>query len=69
MPETAGEFGEVHAPGHQEHSLCGLAPEAFDSGDHYEPVQFADPGEQVTCTMCREVIDHVRQHFRRYRYA
>ena len=60
---------EVHAPGPQEHSLCGLAPEAFNSGDHYEPVVFASDLQSVTCTHCRAQIDHVRKHFKGYRYA
>lgn len=57
---------EVHGHGPQEHSLCGLAPEAFESGDHDEVVVFAKPGQVVTCTFCRHTIDHVRTHFKGY---
>ena len=57
-----------HAPGQQEHSLCGLAPDAFESGDVDEPVVFAEAGEMVTCKDCRSAIDWARQNFRRYRY-
>lgn len=54
---------EKHANGLQEHSLCGLAFDAFDSGDHEEPVVFAERGEKVTCETCREHIDWVRNNF------
>lgn len=59
---------EVHAPGSLEHSLCGLAPEAFESGDHEEHVVFAQPGDVVTCDSCKREIDHVRGNFDGYVY-
>lgn len=58
---------ERHARGRLEHSLCGLAMDAYESGDHEEPVVFATPGQLVTCSMCRLEIDHVRDSFKRYR--
>lgn len=58
---------EIHAHGPHEHSLCGLAPEAFESGDHDEPVVFAKPNQTVTCASCRLVIDHVRDCFKGYK--
>ena len=57
------------APGPQEHSLCGWAPDAFESGDAEGPVVFAGAGETVTCKGCIAVIRYVRDNFMRYRYA
>jgi hypothetical protein len=65
LPEAA----EVHAHGLQEHSLCGLAPEAFETGDHSCQVVFAQQREQVTCKHCRAAIDYIRANYRGYRYA
>ena len=63
-------MSEVHASGPQEHALCGLSFDAFESGDHKEPVVFAQSGQLVTCVLCRVHIDHVRSFFRRgYRAA
>jgi hypothetical protein len=56
------------APGIQEHSLCGMAFDAFESGDADAPVVFAQPGEQVTCQECLALIRYVRSAFRRNRY-
>lgn len=58
-----------HAPGRQEHSLCGMAFDAYDSGHAEEPIIFAQKGEMVTCDMCKLEIDHVRECFRGFRYA
>lgn len=65
------EFNGLHAQGagNAEYSLCGFAFDAHDSGDSAEPIVFAQAGEQVTCQRCRAQIDHVRNHFRRYRYV
>lgn len=52
-----------------EYSLCGLAFDAHETGDADEPVEFAEAGELVTCVECRDVIDHVRATFKRYRAA
>lgn len=49
-----------------EFTLCGLACDAFESGDADKPVTFAAPGEIVTCKECRDVIYHVKT-FRGYR--
>lgn len=58
---------ELHAQGPQEHALCGLAFDAFDSNDHHEPVAFAKLGETVTCPMCRAHLDHIRLAFNKYK--
>ena len=58
----------LHAEGEQEHSLCGMAFDAYDSGDADEPIVFAKPGEIVTCKHCRAHIDFVRRKYRAYRY-
>jgi len=49
-----------------EFTLCGIAYDAFESGDADEKVTFAKSGERVTCEECREVIDHIRK-FQGYR--
>ena len=69
MDEELDGFMGVHAPGRLEHTLCGFAPEAFESGDSEEPIVFAAPGELITCKTCRAEIDHVRKRFNRYRYT
>lgn len=56
----------VHADGGNEFTLCGLAFDAHDSGDHDEPVIMAAPGQLVNCVECRAVIDYVRT-FKGYR--
>lgn len=62
---------DVHAPGSisGEFMLCGLAFDAFDSGDAEEPVRWTAPRQIVTCEQCRQVLDHVRSQFRGYRYT
>ena len=63
---------ERHAPGvlaGQEFTLCGVAMDAYESGDEDRPVVFAADGEVVTCEDCRSVIEHVRAHFTDVRYA
>lgn len=57
-----------HAEGTGEHSLCGMAFDAFESGDADEPIVFAGDGELVTCADCKSQIDHVRDSFKGYRY-
>lgn len=47
--------------GDGEFTVCGLAYDAYESGDHDEPVLFAGDGEPVTCLMCREVVTEVRR--------
>lgn len=59
---------QLHAEGEQEHSLCGMAFDAFESGDAEEPIVFAKKGEIVTCEECRAHIDYVRKNFIRYIY-
>lgn len=58
-----------HGEGHAEFSLCGLAFDAHESGDHDEPVVFAKPGQLVTCPECRQVLDRIRNEFKGYRVA
>lgn len=69
MDEEMDGFKGVNAPGRLEHTLCGFAPEAFESGDSDEPIVFADVGDQVTCRTCRSEIDFIRRNFSRYRYT
>ena len=46
--------------GGSEHSLCGLAFDAFESGDlEYKPI-FAKSGDKITCAMCRAIIDYCK---------
>lgn len=52
--------------GGYEFTLCGVAFDAFDTGDAEEPVVFAQAGELITCKECRNVIDHARA-FKNYR--
>lgn len=66
---SSNQFGGRHAPGTHEHSLCGIAFDAFDSGDSEEPVVFAEPGQLVTCTACKEHLDHAQKSFKGYRYV
>jgi hypothetical protein len=49
-----------------EFTLCGMAFDAYDSGDADEPIVMAQPRELVTCAECRAVIDYARR-FKGYR--
>lgn len=50
------------APRHgAEFSVCGLAYDAHESGDHEEPVVFAGEGETVTCIECRQTVIEYRK--------
>lgn len=57
-----------HAPGTHEHSLCGMAFDAYESGDSEDPVLFAEPGQLVTCASCKDQLDHARKSFKGYRF-
>jgi len=57
-----------HAEGEQEHSLCGMAFDAFESGDSDEEIVFAKSGDMVTCEDCKRHIDFVMNNFSSYRY-
>ena len=57
--------GDSHTP---EYTLCGLAVDAFESGDHHESIVFAKHRETVTCEDCRRAIDHARRSFKGYRF-
>lgn len=48
-------------PAFSEYTVCGLAYDAHESGDHDEQVLFAEDGEPVTCLKCREVVTEVRR--------
>lgn len=49
-----------------EFTVCGLAFDAYHSGDADHPVVMAEPGEVVTCEACRRTIDFMKT-FKRYR--
>lgn len=51
------------APGPQEFSLCGMAFDAFESGDAEAPIVFAADRKRVTCEHCIAVIGYTRSHF------
>ena len=54
-----------HAHGPMEHSLCGLACDAFGSGDvDYLPF-YAVCTNTVDCEQCRQMIEHVYGGFTR----
>jgi len=58
-------MNEIHADGPGEFALCGLAFDAFDSGDVPEKLVYAQAGEKVTCEICRQFISHVYEAFTR----
>jgi hypothetical protein len=62
------EQAPICAPGVQEHSLCGLAPDAYESGDWDRPVVFAEAGQHVTCEQCRATLTYARKNFSRWVY-
>ena len=49
-----------------EFTVCGIAFDAFASGDVDEETVFAEPGEIVTCPDCQRTIDFMKT-FKRYR--
>lgn len=54
---------EVHAHGPGEHALCGIAFDAFESGDLDEQEIYAEKGRPVTCAMCLQMIEHIHESF------
>lgn len=52
----------ISPSGGAEHAFCGLAFDAFDSGDHETDDEFADhrPGLRVTCPECCFAIREMR---------
>lgn len=44
-----------------EYSICGLAFDAYESGDADEQVLFAKPGETVSCRDCRRAVIEIRK--------
>jgi hypothetical protein len=62
----------AESPSNSEYTLCGNAFDAPDDPllDDMEPFKFAAPGQTVTCTECKRVIDNVRASYPRgYRRA
>jgi len=51
-------------PGDGEHMLCGLAFDAYESGDEAVPVIQAQNGETITCPHCRRALSEVRAWYR-----
>lgn len=47
-------------PSMREYSLCGVAYDAFDTGDAESPVAIAKKGQTITCPDCRNVIAEVK---------
>jgi hypothetical protein len=56
---------EVHAHGPNEHTLCGLAFDAYESGDTDAEPEYAERGRPVTCDLCLQLIEHVYCAFTR----
>lgn len=46
-----------------EFTMCGMAFDAYESGDSEERIIFAKPKEVVTCQDCRDIIDDVKMTF------
>ena len=62
----------LHGPsplGGGEFTVCGLSFDAHVSGDHDEPIVFAEKGETVTCPDCRRELDNLRGAYRRYKFV
>ena len=51
----------VENPRQAEYTMCGLAFDAYDSGDHDEQITFAVGGKPVTCMDCRHMVLDVRK--------
>jgi hypothetical protein len=53
-------------PAQGDYTLCGVAYDCnhLDSCAEEDDVNFAGPGELVTCDRCREVIAFCKQHRR-----
>ena len=61
----------IHAPDTitgGEYTLCGIAFDAYESGDSDELIVFVQPFETITCEQCRTAIKYVRDNFRWYQY-
>ncbi|CAA2409827.1 hypothetical protein [Xanthomonas phage Suba] len=43
-----------------EFTICGIAFDAHDSGDYDRTIEFAQPGEVITCPECRKVIAYFK---------
>lgn len=40
-----------------EYTACGVAFDAYNTGDAEEPILVAMPGQVATCVECRRVVD------------
>lgn len=43
-----------------EYTACGVAFDAFLTGDADEPIIVAPPGQVATCTECRAVVNYYK---------
>lgn len=48
-----------------EFTLCGMAFDAFETGDADGPIVFSKPGERVTCEDCLHVIAEIYREYTR----
>jgi len=44
-----------------EYSICGIACDAYESGDVETEIRFAAEGEPVTCKECRRAVIQIRK--------
>ena len=53
----------LHAenPVMSEYTLCGMAFDAYASGDSEEPISFACGNEAITCKHCRRAVTEIRK--------
>lgn len=49
----------------EEFTVCGLSHDAFESGDHDEPVQFATYEQRITCPDCVDLLNKIQDRFKR----
>lgn len=57
-------MSKLHALSHvPEIMACGLADDAFLSGDHDEPIFWATRGQKVTCKDCLRAIEHYKFNY------
>ncbi len=57
----------IHAQGRLEHTLCGDAFDAYESGDSDKPIVIGQVGDIVTCPICKIEIDYVMETFKKYK--
>ena len=44
-----------------EYSLCGMAFDAYESGDAEDQIIFAQSGETITCIGCKKIIAEAKK--------